>query len=189
MSVDGDPVLQAAVDAAVSAVQAGRGWILAPAPRQEAQLEVVASSSTAATGLGTVVPVDGSVGGYVASLGQPLAAVLRSPDQFPNDVSSAGGGDGPESVLCVPCEHDDVLTGVLQVVDAVGGSFSFDDVELVTVLSGVVGAALAARATGAGRATVPLPSELGSSLGRLADSDPASYRTLASLLGALLADG
>lgn len=188
MSDNPDPVLQAVLDAAVSVAQAGRGWILVRTPQAEA-LEVVAASSVASTELGTTVAVDGSAAGYVASLGQPLAAALRSADQFPNDVASLGGGERPGSVLCVPCEHEDAQIGVLQLVDAAGGTFSFDDVELVTLLSGIAGAAIAARSAATDRVAVPGPAELGASLARLAGVDPAGYRALAPLLAALLADG
>jgi GAF domain-containing protein len=182
-----DPVLRAALEAAASATGAGRGWILA-APGSDGSMEVLAATGGTAGGIGATVPVDGSVAGYVASLGQPLASVPRSADQFPNDVALLGGGAGPGSILCVPCEHDDNSTGVLQLVDAAAGSFSFDDVELVTLLAGVVAAALAERANGDANIVVPQPPELSASLERLAEVDPGGYRSLATLLAALLSD-
>ena len=76
-------------------------------------------------------------------------------------------------MLCVPCLHDDAVLGALELVDkAGGGPFSFDDVELVTLLGGIAGAALSVRGT----EVVPRsPAEFATELARLASSDPGAY--------------
>ena len=83
----------------------------------------------------------------------------------------------PASVLCVPCAHDDDVLGVLELVDkAGGGPFTFDDVELITVLANIAGSALAESAGGVVRS----PDELGGELRQLAADDPTAYVAVAS---------
>ena len=96
-------------------------------------------------------------------------------------------GREPASVLCVPCHDDDVVVGALELVDKAGGvPFSFDDVELVTLLGGIAGPAL--RAAG-GQAAARPPAEFATELAHLATSDPAAYARLSVVLEALLARG
>ena len=74
--------------------------------------------------------------------------------------------------------------GVLEVIDKQdGGRFSIDDVEIVTLLGGIAGAALA----DAGDAVpVVSPDELASGLRQLAVADPARYASVAEAVRALL---
>ena len=77
--------------------------------------------------------------------------------------------------------------GALELVDKAGGApFSIDDVELVTLLGGIAGAALSLAG-----AEVPArpPAEVASELVELASSDPVAYARLSVVLEALLARG
>jgi hypothetical protein len=96
-------------------------------------------------------------------------------------------GRVPASVLCVPCHYDDAVVGALELVDKPGGApFSFDDVELVTLLGSIAGAALSA--SGAEVMARP-PNEYARELAQLAASDPVAYARLSVVLEALLARG
>jgi GAF domain-containing protein len=87
-------------------------------------------------------------------------------------------------VLCVPC-GDDEIVGALELVDKAGGAaFSFDDVELATLLAGIAGVAIEARADGP---AAPSARELASGLERLAATDAARYDTVARAVAALVA--
>jgi GAF domain-containing protein len=177
--------LQAAVDAAVDATAAGLGWLLAP---DGTDLLVVAASgddpALAAALVGRRLPAGVGTASYALQSGQPVALSAAS--------GPAGGDEGarwllerdPASVVCVPCGTDDATVGVLEIVDKAGGAaFSFDDVEVVTLLAGVAGAALA---EGGGAEAVPEPARLGAELTRLAQVDPGRYATVAPLVAALL---
>jgi GAF domain-containing protein len=177
-------VLHAVLTSATTATMGERAWLLAPAG-DGATLEVRAVVG-ADTPLGERTAVAGTAAGYVFASGQPLAAAVRSPDQFPDDVSGASGGAA--HVLCVPCEHGDQVLGILQVVDPTGGgSFTFDDVEVVTLLAAVAAAALADADTL--RPAVPAPAALAGGLDRLAADDPARYSAIAPQVAALLDRG
>ena len=78
------------------------------------------------------------------------------------------------------------MIGALELIDKEGTSrFTFDDVEIVTLLAGIAAAALAAAAP----ATVlPSPSELAADLQRLATADVRRYAAVAGALTALLGD-
>lgn len=180
--VPSDPVLMAITRAAVNATGATVGWLAA---LDGDALRVVAAA-------GADVPVDlvdarieaGGAAALVLASGQPMAVVPRSNDtQFSRGVPAAIGVV-PTSVLCVPCGEDEVL-GALEVIDKNGGgSFSFDDIEIATLLAGIAGAALASDATARSVAT---PRELASRLEVIATHDPARYAAIATVLDALFA--
>ena len=90
-----------------------------------------------------VVPVGAGTVGYVVSSGQPMAIAPRGADPRLSEGLGARLGRMPASLLCVPCHHEDAIVGALELVDKAGGApFSIDDVELVTLLGGIAGAAL-----------------------------------------------
>jgi GAF domain-containing protein len=178
--VPSDLVLMSITRAAVDATGATLGWLVA---LDGDGLRVVAAA-------GADVPVDlvdtrvaaGGAAALVLASGQPMAVVPRSNDeQFSRGVPAAIGVT-PTSVLCVPCGEDQVM-GALEVINkAGGGSFSFDDVEIATLLAGIAGAALSSDARAR---TVPSPRELANDLEVLAAQDPSRYATIAGVLGAL----
>lgn len=181
MTTAATPTLAALVEAAVDATAAAQGWLLAV---EGDELVVVAASGGASPGsrVGARRAVVGTAG-YVAGSGQP-AALQVSSDDSSND--GAGGLDGiPTAILAVPCGDDDVI-GVLELVDKSGGAepFSFDDVEVASLLARVAGSAL----TDASDTTpgAPTPGELAGELERLAAADASRYAAVATMLQAVL---
>jgi phosphoserine phosphatase RsbU/P len=178
-----NPVLQAISRAALDATAAAAGWVLAV---EGEELRAVAAAGERSDELvGTQLPAGVGLPGYVVSSGQPIAIVPRGTDPRLAEGLGARLGRLPASMLCVPCLHDDAVVGALELVDkAGGGPFSFDDVELVTLLGAIAGAALSmAGAEVAARS----PAEFATELAQLAASDPEAYARLSSVLEALLA--
>ncbi len=172
-------VFDAIVTAAVDVTAATVGWLL----RVDGdEMVVVAAAGGGAPGdrVGRRLPAVGTAGFVVAS-GQPAA--IESP---PGDESNVGAGglDGnPAGVLAAPCGDEDVV-GVLEVARPSGSApFTIDDIEEVTLLARIAGAALEAREESA---AAPAPAELGRDLARLAAADPARYAAVARMLGAVL---
>jgi phosphoserine phosphatase RsbU/P len=180
-----NPVVQAIASAALDATGAAAGWVLAL--DGERLRAVGAAGERAGELVGVGLSVDVGTAGYVVSSGQPIAIAPRGADPRLADGLGARLGRLPTSVLCVPCLHDDAVLGAMELVDkAGGGPFSFDDVELVTLLGGIAGVALSV----AGAEVDPRPpAEFAAELAALAGSDPAAYARLSVVLEALLARG
>jgi GAF domain-containing protein len=179
-----EPIFQALVDAAVNGTGGTDGWILA---RRDGALEVVATSGSSAVALGTRLPADAGTAGFVVGSGQPIALAPRPGAELTSGLDRIIGRE-PKSIVAVPCESDDGVIGVLEVIDkARGGSFTFDDVELATLLAGIAGVAL--QELSAPRARVPDPGELAGELRRLAETAPTRYAAVATVLSALIASG
>jgi GAF domain-containing protein len=180
-----DPVLQAVLESAVGATAASEGWVLR---LRDDRLEVVAAAG-AQPGplLGITIPAGEGTAGFVSASGQPLAFSGRGVDPRMRQGMAEVLGQDFESVLCVPCIAEDRVLGALEMVDRRdGGSFTFDDVELATLLAGIAGVAL--RGT-AGPPEVPSPAQLGQALGALSDVDPARYAAIAPMIESLMASG
>jgi GAF domain-containing protein len=181
------PLLQAIVTAAVDATAAGAGWIASVVDGTDLAAVAVASGDPTIvdrvlwhrTGLGS------GAAGMVVQSGQPIALGASGSTTIDPWASALLGRD-PTSLVCVPCHDDDQPVGALQLVDRVGGGpFTFDDVEIATLLAPIAGAALAEGAGAASR--VASPAQLGADLGRLADADPARYAAIAQAVAALVA--
>jgi sigma-B regulation protein RsbU (phosphoserine phosphatase) len=181
-----DPVLAAIGKAALDVTGAAAGWLVA-VDGERLVVRAVAGAAPESL-LGTSVAPSGGAVGYVVSSGQPLALATRAGDARAAEGLAAVLGQSPGSVLCVPCEADDAVVGALEVVDkAGGGSFSFDDVELVTVLAGIAGVALVSQQVGApASAPTPSPSDLADGLARLAADAPARYAAVAAAVTSLV---
>jgi sigma-B regulation protein RsbU (phosphoserine phosphatase) len=177
------PVLSAIVKAAVDATGANAGWLLAVG---DGQLTVAAVAGEApASLLGNMVAAGSGAGGYVVESGQPLAVTPRGDDPRFAEGLAAALGRSPSSLVCVPCESGGEIPGALELIDKSGGGpFSFDDLEMATLLAGIAGSALANQSSAEVR--VPEPAALSGSLAALAQDDPARYATIAALLGALI---
>jgi GAF domain-containing protein len=134
----------------------------------------------------TPLPVDAGSAGYVFSSGQPLAVHLVGADPAPWAGIHPLTGRAPESILAVPCVSGVELVGVLELIDKTT-AFSYDDVELATLLGGIAGVAIT-EATDLGIAVAD-PQELGRELVELWTDDPVRYARLAMEIGWLLADG
>jgi GAF domain-containing protein len=175
--------LQALVRAAVEATGATAGWLLA---RERDELVVRAAHAEHSGRLiGVRVPFTGTAG-FVVSSSQPLALSHVTADARFAPSSDDAVLHAANSVISVPCSDEDETRGALEVFDKVGGaSFSYDDLELVTLLADIAGPMLAH--TGDAGPAVPEPYELGDALSRLAESDPVRYAALAALISALLA--
>lgn len=177
-----DQVLDEIVMAAVDVTAATVGWLLAV---DGDDLVVVAAAGGEAPGdrVGRRVEVSGAAGLAVAS-GQ--AAALDSPPDDESNVGAGGLDGNPAGVLAAPCGHDDVI-GVLEVARPEGsGPFTVDDIDEVTLLARVAGAALEARDDAASVAT---PQELAAELAALASADPRRYAAVARMLDAVLGQG
>ncbi len=174
-------VLDTIITSAGNATSATRGWILG---RHPDGLEVLAAVG-AADLVGSTVAADVGAAGYVFASGQPVAMTPRHDDPSAREGIVARFDQAPTSVLCVPCAHDDEVLGVVELVDKAGGSaFTFDDIEIVTVLADVVGSAL--RSAVPEREVRP-PAELSAELRQLALDDAGAYARVANVLEALLA--
>jgi sigma-B regulation protein RsbU (phosphoserine phosphatase) len=180
-----NPVLQAIARAALDATGAEASWVLGV--EGDRLRAMGAAGPRVGELLGVAIPVGAGTVGYVVSSGQPMAIAPRGGDPRLSEGLGARLGRMPASVLCVPCHHEDAIVGALELVDKAGGvPFSFDDVELVTLLGGIAGAALSV----AGAEVPPRPpAELAGELVELAGSDPAAYARLSVVLEALLARG
>ena len=181
-----DPVLQAIVRSATEATGAGEGWLLAV---EDNDLRAVAAAGTQpGQALDVVVPGTSSAAGYAAASGEPIVLSPGSRDPRLGEGIAAALGRQPTSLLCVPCGTEQAVVGVLELIDKVGGGpFSFDDLELATILAEIAGAALAA--AGATARPVATPDELATELRTLALNDPERYEAVATVLEALLAHG
>jgi hypothetical protein len=178
-------VLQAIVQGAVAATAASEGWLLGT---QGELLRVVAAAGGGAPALiGTTIPSREGTAGYVIASGQPMALSLSPDDRRAAEGVIALLDHRPSTLLCVPCPGADGIAGALELVDKVGGTFTFDDVEIVTLMAGVAGVAL--EELGDGEIPVRSPGELAAELERLSISDPSGYRRTATIVEALLARG
>ena len=92
----------------------------------------------------------------------------------------------PACFVCRACETTSSSVPWSFVDKAGGAPFSFDDVEVVTLLAGIAGVAL-----GVAGMEVPSrpPAEFGAELAHIASSDPAAYARLSVVLEALLGRG
>jgi GAF domain-containing protein len=180
------PVLDAIVNAAVDVTAASVGWLLMfdeSAGEDGEQLVVVAAAGgdAAQSRVGRRVALSG-VSGLVISSEQPAAI-----DTPPTDTSNVGAGglDGnPAGVLAAPCGDDDVV-GVLEVARVEGsGPFTVDDIEEISLLARIAGAAL--EELDDGSVAVPTPTELARDLERLAAAEPARYAAIARLVAAAI---
>ncbi len=178
--MSGNPVLDEIVSAAVDVTAATAGWLLMV---DGDDLVVLAAAGGAAPGsrIGERVPVTGTAG-FVVTSGQPAA--IESPPGDSSNVGAAGLDGNPAGVLAAPCGHEDVV-GVLEVARPEGSDpFTIDDIEEVTLLARVAGAAL--EALEESTSSVPAPAQLGRELSDLAASDPARYAAVARMLDAVL---
>ena len=178
----GQPVLAVTIGTAVAATGATAGWLLAL--EGDVLRVVAAAGDKAGRSLASTVPAGAGAAGFVAASGQPLAVSPGGEDRFAEGMSALLGRP-PACILAVPCLADDVVVGVMELVDKVGGgNFSFDDLELATMLAGIAGVGIASAADHV--PAVPPPSQLGGDLARLASADPTRYAGVASAVAALL---
>jgi GAF domain-containing protein len=85
------------------------------------------------------VPLGHGIAGLVAATGQPMAiSDAATSDLHASDLAS-DTGYMPESILCVPLNHNDQVIGVLQLLDKNGSeSFAADDMERLGLFANLV---------------------------------------------------
>lgn len=178
-----DPILAAIVAAASAATGAHQGLLLRTDGRV---LRVVATAGSIPWDvLGEPVSAGDGVAGYVAASGQPLALAAESADPRLGEGTASLLGHNPSSVLAVPVHGSGRVIGVLELLDADGGTFDVGDTEQATILAGVAAAALSDERL-SGSADVPEPAELAAELRRLASVDQARYAQVATIVEALV---
>lgn len=172
------PTYQAIVDQAVAATGAASAWLLRSA---DGGLVVAATAGVARTAIGSPVVATGAQG-YVLSSGQPVA-LMPQPNDAAND-GAAGYPGVPSSVLAAPCGTD-VVVGLLELAAKDGSSpFSFADIEAVSTLAAVAGAAIAE--DDGTTYDVASPAQLATELERLAADNPGRYADTARVIESLL---
>jgi GAF domain-containing protein len=171
-------VLQAVLEAVAAATGAGAAWVI---DTRQAPWTIVDGVGGAARLSGTAWPTGGVVS-FVVESDQPVALVPRTGVDLSADVEAVLGSR-PTALLVVPCSVDTGTVAALGLVDkAGGGAFSFDDVELASMLGPVAGAAL----TAARAPDVPAAATLGAALARLSNANPARYERVARTVAAIL---
>jgi GAF domain-containing protein len=179
-----NPVARAVLQAAVDATGAARGWLVAVAEDQAHLVAVEALGEGTGALTGTVVPAGTGTAGFVVDSGQPVVLSGTGADPRLGEGLAALLDRPPLGVLSVPCADDDGVVGALELADKAGaGSFTFDDVELATLLGGIAAVALGAASE---VPVAPDPRHLAGELSRLAEADPGRYATVASVLLGLL---
>jgi GAF domain-containing protein len=179
-----NPLLDVVIAAAVEATAAERGWLIAVGANE---LVVVAGYHDGApTPVGARGPLARGWAGFTVASQRPLALAPDAGDpRFAGDLV-VGSGMRPRSLLCFPCRHGGAVIGALQLVDKAGDApFSVDDVELVTWLAEIAGAAIDEAARNI-VAPPPDPDALGAALAELAARDRARYATIAGVVNQLL---
>ena len=173
------PTFDALIMAAVDATAAAQGWLLT-VDDEHFVVAAAAGGDQPGSRVGRRVEIAGTAG---LALNSGQAAAIQ-PSGADRSNEGAGGVDGtPASIMAVPCGEEEVL-GVIELVGkAGGGPFSFDDVELVSLLARVGGGALAETE---GERAVPSPTELAGELERLAATDARGYAALAHMIQAVL---
>ncbi len=178
------PVLDAIVGAAVDVTAATVGWLLM-IDGDELVVVAAAGGGDAPSRIGRRV-AGGGVARHVIASEQPAAI-----DTPPSDTSNVGAGglDGnPAGVLAAPCGDAEEVLGLLELARPAGsGPFTVDDIEEVTLLARVAGAALAELDDALD--AVASPAELGADLARLASTDPVRYAAISRMVSTLLGPG
>jgi transcriptional regulator with GAF, ATPase, and Fis domain len=82
------------------------------------------------------IPLGHGIAGLVAATGQPMAiSDASSSDLHASDLAS-GTGYMPESIVCVPLNHNDQVIGVLQLLDKIGSeSFAAEDIDRLALFA------------------------------------------------------
>ncbi len=175
------PVLDAVVQAAVDVTAASVGWLLL-IDGDELVVVAAAGGSDPHSRVGRHVAVSG-VAGLVIASEQPSS--IETPESDTSNVGAGGLDGNPAGVLAAPCGDDEEVLGVLELARPAGsGPFTVDDIEEVTLLARVAGAALAELDDALDAALSP--EELGQDLARLASTDPVRYAAIAKMVTALL---
>ena len=173
-------VLDAIARAVLDATGAAAAWVVVGGPNGEPVVAAVAGRSSAT--IGSPAPAAGSAVLAISS-GMPAARTFSTDDATGN--GAAGLEEHPGSVLTVPFGDPGGGGGAVEVAGR-SMPFTIDDIEVVSLLADVAGAA-AVESTEPVGAAGPSPDELAAELRALAEHDPRRYRDVAAVIGALLA--
>ena len=105
------------------------------------ELVSTVAAGTAVKHLGMRVPLAGSLSGLCISTGQVLSCDNTDNDDRVDAKACAKVGAG--SMICVPLTHGEIAVGVLKVYSPAIYDFRSKDVEILRLLSGLIGAHLA----------------------------------------------
>ncbi|MCW2719813.1 GAF domain-containing protein [Pseudonocardia sp.] len=180
---DATQTLTAVVRAALRATGASAGWIV---DTSEPGAVVVAAAGACSPGslLGRRVGLGQSAAAYAMASGEPLAITPTSSDHMLAEGVAATFGRSPRSLLAVPCQADDGVVAVLELIDHPQSVFTVDDIEVVSLLAGIAAVSL-----GDGRSGRPAPAHpavLASGLEQLAAQNPQRYAAVAAAIEGLL---
>ena len=177
-------VLDAVLRAALDATAARAGWLVGRDPGGLRVLAVLGPDNASRL-VGAVIPGGAGIVGLVMESGQPMAFSSGAQGVAASEGVAGLAGIEPEALLCVPCGEAEAV-GALELVDKIdGGRFSFDYVELVSLLARIAGAAMGEPVGD----PPPSPEALARSLQQIASADPARYSDLARVIATLIDHG
>lgn len=178
-----NPVVRAILQAATESTGATRGWVVALTNEQLRVVDAVGEDTDML--IKARLPGDLGISGFVVGSGQPIALTARSNDPRLAEGLSRFLARPPTSMLSVPCTTDDGVVGALELSDKIGEeAFTFDDMEVASLLAGVAAAAITSDLD---FPPLPDPRQLAADLVRLADVNPTRYAAIATALRSLLA--
>jgi GAF domain-containing protein len=186
MTLSVRPVLQSIVLSALEATAATDGWIVSSL---DPVLVIVAAAGEAGDRLlGRRLPDEGGSARFVIGSGQPVALSPRGQsDELGRSVGELTGRQ-TTSILSVPCSAGSNVVGALELVDKAGGErFSYDDLELATLLAGIAAAAIAEPEHRPPEH--PSAESLANSLRSLSLTDPSRFEAIAAVVSVLLEHG
>ena len=137
LPLSNDALLRSVVEAAASIFQAAAASILL-VNDAEGVLEFRVSTGAANQDLvGTRIPLDEGIAGYVAMTGQPIAISDVEQDPRFNRDFAQSTGYVPRSILAAPLTSGERILGVMEVLDKIDApAFGMQDIELLGVFAG-----------------------------------------------------
>jgi GAF domain-containing protein len=137
LPLSNDALLRSIVEAAACIFQAAAASILLV---NEAEGILEFKITTGASNqdlLGTRIPLDQGIAGYVAMTGQPIAISDVQQDTRFNRDFARGTGYVPRSILAMPLVSGERVLGVMEVLDKIDApSFGMQDMELLGMFAG-----------------------------------------------------
>lgn len=128
-------LLRSVVTTTVALFEAEAASIALYRPADDALEFVIAAGAQGQGVVGLSIPADQGIAGHAFTTGEPIAIAEPEHDpRFTKDFS-AGTGYVPRSILAVPMRSESRTTGVLEILDKRGGSFTMRDIELATVFA------------------------------------------------------
>ncbi len=127
-----DELLKSIVSAAARIFSAGAAAIMLVDEEEGSLIFRVEVGNKEAKLIGTRIPLEKGIAGYVAQTGQAIAVSNVQQDMRFNLDFAKTTGYIPKSILAAPLMLDDRVIGVLEVLDKIeGSSFGMQDMELM----------------------------------------------------------